>query len=109
MAAFFAPFVSTSPICDTTFYTTGLTQLDLEKDLAFFPNPASESFTIRQLTFEKAEYFVLDNQGRIIQKGELKMGDNPIDLSNNLMSGLYFIKVSSEGVAAVKTINFRKN
>jgi|TARA_R110000737_G_scaffold342281_1_gene366978 hypothetical protein len=109
LAAFFAPLVSTSPICDTTFFTTGITQLDLEKDLTLFPNPASETFTIRQLTFEKANYSIHDNQGRLIQSGELKIGDNLITLHNNIMSGLYFVSVHKGEIRAVKTISFRKN
>ena len=72
-------------------------------------NPASETFTIRQLTFEKANYSIHDNQGRLIQSGELKIGDNLITLHNNIMSGLYFVSVHKGEIRAVKTISFRKN
>jgi alpha/beta superfamily hydrolase len=109
LANYFAPMVSTSPICDTAQVTSGLSQLEFEKDLKLFPNPASESFTIRQLTFHNANYSIQDNQGRTIQTGEIKIGDNLISISENIPSGLYFVTVYKNDMKVVKTINFRKN
>ncbi len=104
LAAFFAPLVSTSPICDTAQVTNGLSQLDLEKDLKIFPNPAAESFTIRQLTFEKAHYSIFDVQGREVQKGDLKFGDNLISFQSNLNKGLFFVKVFKDDAGAVRLL-----
>lgn len=108
LAAFFAPLVSTSPICDTAQVTNSLTQMDLEKDLTIFPNPAIESFTIRQLTFDKATYTLLDTQARLIQFGDLKRGDNLITPSGKLENGLYFVVVEFGQTRAVRTISLAK-
>ena len=104
LAAYFAPLVSTSPICDTTIFSTSLTKLDLDRDLKIFPNPAKESFTIRQLTFENAKFCLYDNQGRIVQSGALKMGDNVISLSDRVQKGSYFVEVIKDEIRVVRMI-----
>ncbi|MFA7274231.1 MAG: hypothetical protein WC044_10195 [Crocinitomicaceae bacterium] len=107
LAGFFAPLVSTNPICDTAQVPVGLSQLELERDLAIFPNPAAESFTIRQLTFEQAQYAIFDMLGREIQNGELKFGDNLIPVKSHLIGGTFLVSVSKNGIRSSRLLTIK--
>ena len=102
---FFAPLVTTSPICDTAIWTTGLGQLELERDLQLYPNPTNGSFTIRQLTYNTAEYTITDTQGRTMKKGNLTLGDTEIELPISMKSGVYFVTVSHANMQVSKRLN----
>ena len=60
-----------------------------QKALHFWPNPTSGQTLIETETATTLE--VLDLQGRIVAKYQLKQGSNPIDLGH-LSNGLYFLK-----------------
>lgn len=108
LAAFFAPLVTTSPICDTAQFTTSLSPLELDKTLLIFPNPASASFTIRQLSFDQAAYTISDAQGRILKKGELKMGNNEVILPETILNGIYFIAIEKGKIKLVRKLSVEK-
>lgn len=106
LASFFAPLVTTSPICDTAQVTNDLTQLELEKDLKIFPNPATESFTIRQMSLEDGSYTLFDLEGRNLLTGNLKWGDTEVNLNSSIKGGCYFIEISNGAISSRRRISF---
>ncbi len=83
-----------------TFSTLTITDNNLE-NIKLFPNPT------KQLINLKADYIlnykVFNNLGQLVKKGELNIGGNAIDLSNQ-NAGLYFIQLSNRNKSTVKKI-----
>ncbi len=104
LIGFFAPLVTTSPICDTTIFTTGFDALALEKSLKIYPNPASQAFTIHQTLFANGNYSIYDVQGRLLQDGDLNVGEIQIHLKEKFVSGVYYLRVGKNGVNVQRKI-----
>jgi hypothetical protein len=71
----------------------GLTEHDL-LDIKFYPNPTEDYLRISNLT-SSYEYYLSDNNGRILLQGELSPQYNIIDVSA-LPSGTYFITIKGD-------------
>lgn len=108
LAAFFAPLVSTSPICDTSILFNDLTSYDLASHVSIFPNPANDKFTLRQLGSSSASYSIIDHLGRTIQEGSLTHGDNLIELNQITTTGLYGVRVRIGQQTVHRTISILK-
>lgn len=65
-----------------------------------FPNPANEVLNIQGDFSGDAEVVIMDGAGRIINSSNVS--NNKVDVSN-LMSGVYFVKVTAEGKTSTKT------
>lgn len=73
-----------------------------EMNISIYPNPAS---TILNVIVEMdTDLMVYDIQGRlIINKTHLDAGNNKLDVSN-LITGIYFVRISSEANSIIKRI-----
>lgn len=68
-----------------------------------YPNPSKGKFTISSIN-NKASYSLLNINGQVLQKGNLKYGDNNLEIIN-LSEGLYFLRVKTDkGFSAKKLI-----
>lgn len=76
-----------------------MSSLEKNKDeFSIFPNPVSNKLSIINMQFvsERTEYELIDLVGHQKLKGQLKEGDNNIDLQT-LSDGIYFINFYKEG------------
>ncbi len=79
-----------------------------------FPTPADKdvTLTINLPVRETITYAVYDIEGRIVEQKEtrdLNIGDNRISINvSNLTSGTYYIYITSDNIAAIKTIKVVK-
>ncbi len=68
-------------------------------DFLIYPSPASEEvFLVSQngVTFENANYEIVDIHGNIVQQGSLEAGSDKQTIGiSNLMSGIYFVRLLS--------------
>ncbi len=92
LAAFFAPLVSTNPICD---YTLGINQEQLERDVKIYPNPARNEVNIEQNTLETATFTLYTMQGKEVVSGTLSKGTTAISLDASIESGMYFLRIGN--------------
>lgn len=92
LAAFFAPLVSTNPICD---YTLGINQEQLERDIKIYPNPARNEVNIEQNTLETATFTLYTMQGKEVVSGTLSKGTTAISLDASIESGMYFLRIGN--------------
>ncbi|HLV52694.1 MAG TPA: T9SS type A sorting domain-containing protein, partial [Cryomorphaceae bacterium] len=58
---------------------------------AIYPNPASESITVRGEKLDRAEYSIYDLRGRLLKRGQ-RASDGLIDVSD-LTGGVYLINL----------------
>jgi len=65
------------------------------KPLNVYPNPTRNQINIEggELTESRFEYEVVELNGKVLLKGEVKDAGNKIDVSS-LQNGLYFIKLN---------------
>jgi hypothetical protein len=66
LATFFADLVSTSPICDTTFFPSSLSNTFSKNKINLYPNPAQTSITIEQLSASPVNVSIYNNMGQIM-------------------------------------------
>jgi hypothetical protein len=92
LAAFFAPLVSTNPICD---YTLGINLEQLERDIKIYPNPARNAIKIEQNTLETATFTLYTMQGQEVLSGTLSKGTTAISLDASIESGMYFLRIGN--------------
>jgi hypothetical protein len=85
------PLIYTN-IWRTTFDAPNSTN-SVENEITIYPNPVSGN-AIR-LSLEEGDFTIFDLQGSLVQSGSIDRGE--ITLSDNLNSGLYLLKVLSEG------------
>jgi hypothetical protein len=78
-------FVNNSTECSSL----SIQDLAQEK-INLFPNPVETTFSLS--LNEKSNYILVNINGQIIKEGELKVGENEIDISK-FQSGIYILKV----------------
>jgi hypothetical protein len=66
LANFFAPLVSTSPICDTTFFPSSLSNTFSKNKINLYPNPAQTSITIEQFSSSPISVSIYNSVGQIM-------------------------------------------
>jgi extracellular elastinolytic metalloproteinase len=78
----------------------------LEKGIVLFPNPTTGSITLRNNTsLLLTAAVVTDVNGRVINSFELSETDSNSTLSlEGIATGLYFLKINTEGTSIVKRI-----
>lgn len=87
--------VKYTPVMINCSYLGIREELDEMDDFLVFPNPANEILNIQNLFHHQINNLhVLDATGKIIIK---QMGSSEILKISNLKSGLYYIKIESEG------------
>lgn len=89
------------------FYTTSIMdeKVDLDLFLEMHPNPASSSVIVNLVNgLNHVSVELIDMQGRLISSyGNIEGASMKVDLSS-VSSGVYFIKVSSEGAVQTKKL-----
>ncbi len=101
LISFFAPLVSTNPIC--TPGLLGSEELNkFQSQFNIFPNPFSNQLTIESET--SATYVVTDLFGREVSEGVIVTGKNVITIANQFGKGIYFLTLKSNGNSFVQKI-----
>lgn len=72
--------------------------------VSLFPNPANNSFTISGT--ENGRYELFDNSGIVHISGNITSENNTVN-SEEMLSGVYFVKVVTNGVTTVEKIVFK--
>jgi len=70
-------------------------------DLELYPNPTNGKVHI--VLEQAAGYTIVALNGQVLQKGNLSIGNNELNLSK-LSKGLYFVKIKTDNGSAVKKI-----
>ncbi len=72
-----------------------------------FPNPASEFFTINtgDMLVEKIE--IIDLKGKVVQSNLINQSNPQIKINNNIKTGVYFVKVYTNGSSVVERLVVR--
>ena len=102
LANFFAPLVSTSPICDTTFFPSSLYNNYSKSRINLYPNPAQTSITIEHFSASPISLTIYNSMGQIVfNKIHLTEKKTTLEI-RFLPAGIYsvFIK-DSNGVVQV--------
>lgn len=66
LANFFAPLVSTSPVCDTTFFPSGLPKTISRNEIKLYPNPAKTSITIEYFGASPINVSIYNSMGQVV-------------------------------------------
>jgi hypothetical protein len=91
------------PPCDRWMISTSIIEVENEKIISIYPNPANDKLSINsKKTFDHIE--ILTAQGQILKS--LTINNNTIDVSG-LSKGLYLLRiVCKEGVITKKFIKY---
>jgi hypothetical protein len=72
----------------------GITEISETNRFTVYPNPvSSSSITINSI--ERADYALIDLTGKLLQSGDLNVGENRIPLEP-ISAGVYFVKVGNQ-------------
>lgn len=106
MAAFFAPLITTFPICDTGAVLTNLTQeAILQPQVELIPNPFHEQLQVNYVGVGAAVYTLTDACGRSCAAGTVLPGRNELSLPAELPAGVYLFRLTtSDGQLAVRRL-----
>ncbi len=102
LANFFAPLVSTSPICDTTFFPSSLSNNDFKNKINLYPNPANTSITIEHFSSSQLSVSIYNSVGQtMLNNMLLNEKKNHLDI-RFLPAGIYSVLIKdSNGVVQV--------
>jgi hypothetical protein len=102
LANFFAPLVSTSPICDTTFFSSSLSNNDFKNKINLYPNPANTSITIEQFSSSPLSVSIYNSVGQTMLNN-LALNEKKTSLDIRFLpAGIYSVLIKdSNGVVQV--------
>jgi hypothetical protein len=107
LAAFFAPLVTTSPVCDTALFTTGVISITDEGLFNLYPNPSANILNIFCSNYTNFTITIYDMLGQK-QSDEISLTQDYTTLSvKNLHSGLYVLIVKDKN-KKINSIQFVK-
>lgn len=107
MATFFAPLITTNPICDTfIFSTTGITTFSDDELFNISPNPSSSSLHIFCKNYSNSEIVIYDIFGQEYVRTSLQESNTQIDIVH-LKSGIYYMVLMNDS-KKIKTNKFVK-
>jgi hypothetical protein len=93
--------------CDSTItlnltLTVGIEEGSIS-DVTLYPNPTSESFTIKASTALYGTYNIVDAQGKLVYTGEMTGTETNVNISS-VARGIYYLRISdlSEPLRVVK-------
>ncbi len=111
LVSFFAPLVTTNPICEPVLSISDI-EGDPTNKFDIYPNPFTNEISITSQVF--AEFVIKDLFGRMISKGRITPGTNNLKISTNnanegqLDNGVYFLVLTVDNESIVKKL-IRKN
>ncbi|MEO6306117.1 MAG: T9SS type A sorting domain-containing protein [Bacteroidia bacterium] len=96
-------------LCDTAALTTGINEIlhaSVLNEIKIFPNPFVEEFTINFAELDKSTMLEMYNSlGQLVYNVALTEKETKIYVPQNLISGIYYLKVnSSKGNHSLKII-----
>lgn len=104
LATFFAPHVSSNPICLPT--QAGVIEVfGSNNELTLYPNPFVDNITIKNNSTSSFTYALFDSFGRKLVSGVAPSGISTIELPANLTCGVYIFKTELNGKQAIKRIS----
>lgn len=96
LAAFFAPLVSTFPVCDTGTIPTGIGQSNKIDGYKIYPQPAGDVLCIESDKLEGKYFRILNTLGSTVLEKTILL-DKVIRISiGHLQPGLYFLLIQDE-------------
>ena len=66
---------------------------DDENMLTLYPNPVTETLHIK--INRKSNYSIFDIYGKLVKTGEVKQGENKLDVMN-YQTGIYFLQIKND-------------
>ena len=85
-------------------YSGRVSQPQLEKNVAVFPNPAEHLVSIEvKVKFKSGTITLFDKNGTQLSKSAITSSNNVIDVSN-LSNGTYFVSVAIDGESTMKKV-----
>ena len=107
LANFFAPLVTTNPVCDTTIYPAGVISVTNEDMVSVYPNPAVNTINMNYSNFENSTITIFDMLGQKHNDEISLLKENTQINIENLSQGLYFIQIKNKS-RTLKAIRFVK-
>ena len=106
LAAYFAPLISTSPLCEPGYTLTGLTTATGQNEILVYPNPVESTLTL-QIQRSGAILLQISNTLGEVVKTVLLTGESTKISAEELPAGIYNISVRFDS-GAVKITRFSK-
>ena len=94
LAAFFAPIVSTTPVCDTGLIS-GTYELNTINDFSVYPNPSTGSVTIESDQEIIHSISVYDLTGMLVYQEDPVYSKKIIIHLSTVPDGIYFLRITS--------------
>ena len=83
---------------------TSVSEAIKDADFTIYPNPASNTITIKSATsIPGSSYSITDQTGKMMLKGKLMDETTTIDITS-LNNGIYFVKIGDKGQHTFKVI-----
>lgn len=97
LAAYFAPLVSTNPICSSSLSVTGIVSLNKSNEIQIYPNPASHELTLFSSEKNEQDLFITitDMSGRNLKSIKVKTNNFTYNLDLELTNGAYIIHITN--------------
>lgn len=107
LTAFFAPLVTTNPVCDTTIFPSGVISITDKGIFNLYPNPTTNVLTVFCRSYQNFTISIYDMLGqKYYDEIALTQEHSQINV-NNLHSGIYIIVVKNNN-RKINTIRFVK-
>jgi len=107
LASFFAPLISTNPVCDTTLVTTENISITNDNIISVYPNPCVNTLNINYVHHENTTITIYDMFGQK-QNGDVPLLKEKTQINvNNFRPGLYFMEIKNK-YGTLKVIRFVK-
>ena len=84
-------------------YTLGISEFIQERGFVVYPNPATDVITVKMSDSFNAVYYIADQTGRIVKKGELNSETTSLNISA-LVKGVYFFSIDKNQKSYLKII-----
>ncbi|MBS1765758.1 MAG: T9SS type A sorting domain-containing protein [Bacteroidetes bacterium] len=107
LASFFAPLITTNPICDTTLFPNGIHSINAESYINIYPNPSSSILNIHCINCLNSSFTIYDMLGqKYIEEAHIAKEETKVNI-NHLHAGMYLIKIQNKN-GLIKIIKFTK-
>lgn len=84
-------------------FSVDVREVDFNKYYRIYPNPASRHFLIESERYQSSEYLIYNQQGQLLQRGQINSDRETIDIQS-LTNGIYYLKVLTADTVATKPL-----